>query len=111
DERIVAIANQMRDVVGNPCMEVALADVDPNTAGLQVDCKWTERVHPDPAGEVAPALTRCTPDGAGAHDKTPCWYLTADDKTCATAPEHLKLAYDLGAGAVPPDTRLKIECR
>lgn len=76
-------------IIGMPCFEVPLADVDPTAPGVQPDCSVSERI-----GVQERLMAAC---GTG---ELPCWRIV-EDSQCG-AGQHLRLDIDRG-GEDPPD--------
>lgn len=81
--------------IGNPCITRQLADVDPNTPGLQPDC-----VVEDIVGSTITRVPAC--------GSAPCWRFETDAVTC-TVGDHLKLVIERGA-APDPTTVTTMRC-
>jgi hypothetical protein len=100
------IAKNIVLAIGDPCIEGALADVDPKTPGLQADCVVTDVVHPDAPNETETILPACD----ASHSVKPCWTLESDAQQCAAWPSKLKLTVDRGNTSVPSDTHVRAQC-
>jgi len=85
--------------VGTPCVGSPLADVDPKTAGLQVDC-----IVEDVVGANATVIPKCS-----SPDTPPCWRLDTDAANCPML-DHLKLTI-VRSGAPDPSTVTTMRCR
>lgn len=81
------IGELLKTVIGDPCIEGKLADVDPTTPGAQYDCSVSALDPANPAGEKL--LPKCTPEDASATNK-PCWHLAVDTAKCLNN-DHLTL--------------------
>jgi hypothetical protein len=104
-DALVSIAGLLKEVIGDPCIQGDLKDTDPNTAGVQPDCKVSQE-----AGGVETPLPECDPFGPGTHTVTPCWYLDTDATQCASTTSMLKLVTDYGGGSAPTDTHILAQC-
>ncbi|MCE9577035.1 MAG: VWA domain-containing protein [Deltaproteobacteria bacterium] len=104
---VVAIAEQLKEALGDPCLGAAfaLADRDPATAGVQPDCAVTLI-----SGTLETGLPACAPDGPGDHTNTPCWYLVEDAATCSASASHLRLRLDFGGAAPAAGARVTMAC-
>jgi len=106
------IGDLLRTVIGDPCIEGKLADVDPNTPGPQYDCSVsTVRTDPTTMKQVETILPLCNPpDGSGA--TSVCWHLVADPTNCQktdpTSP-HLALKIELQS-TLPSDSHIIANC-
>jgi hypothetical protein len=102
-EGLVAIGKQIKVAIGDPCIDSALADQDPNQPGLQPACTVISRFDTltTPIMQCPVAVqtsSTCDPGVAG----TPCWCLHADAVQCpAPIPSNLALGVNTG-GAIPP---------
>jgi hypothetical protein len=106
------IGDLLKTVLGDPCIEGKLADVDPNTAGPQYDCAVsTVRTDPTTMKQTETILPMCNPpDGSGA--TSVCWHLLADPANCQkddpTSP-HLALKIELQS-SLPSDSHIIANC-
>jgi hypothetical protein len=102
------IGDLLKTVIGNPCIEGKLADVDPNAAGPQYDCSVSALDPANPAGEKL--LPRCTPEDASATNK-PCWHLELDTMKCPNS-DHLALKIEGqdDRSLVSADTHIVANC-
>ena len=105
------IGDLLRTVIGDPCIEGKLADVDPNTAGLQYDCSVSSVLNPNTATQTETVMPQCNPpDGTGA--TSVCWHLVADPTNCQktdpTSP-HLALKIEL-QDSLPKDSHIIANC-
>jgi hypothetical protein len=112
-EAFAAIGKQIKVAIGDPCIDAALADQDPNQPGLQPTCtvisKFGDQTTPIMQCSVAVQTgATCDPGAAG----TPCWCFHADAQTCpAPTPSNLALGINTG-GALPPiGTKYLLYCR
>jgi hypothetical protein len=84
--------------IGSPCVNADLADVEPNMAGLQVDC-----IVEDVVGTAVTKISQCT-----ASEQPTCWKLETDAAACM-GPRNLKLTV-VRAGAPNPATVTRMRC-
>ncbi|MGN6110288.1 MAG: hypothetical protein ACTHU0_34615 [Kofleriaceae bacterium] len=101
------IAQLLKTVIGDPCIEGTLADVDPVTPGEQFDCSvsWvTNQGKPEQTERVLPA---CNSDTNPSN--TPCWRIEVDQTNCTAAP-HRKLKVERGNETPPPETHEVAYC-
>jgi hypothetical protein len=94
-------------LVGDPCIEGKLADVDPKTDGAQYECAVsaiTDRGEPTQAEVVLP---KCTPESALATNQ-PCWHLTTDPATCPNS-DHIMVKIE-GKGMLSSRTHVIANC-
>lgn len=104
-QAMVDIGALLKRSFGDPCWEGQLADLDPVTPGLQVDCTVTDvRVRPDGTREEIAAIPPC---GAG---NIPCWRIEEDPVECHYTSTHLKLVIDRGGVVPPSDIHVKASC-
>jgi hypothetical protein len=92
------IADLIARSIGSPCVGASLADVDPATAGTQVDC-----IVEDVVGAAKTTIAECD-----ASETPTCWKLEADPINC-TRFEHLKLTV-VRAGVPDPATITRMRC-
>jgi hypothetical protein len=70
------IGELLRAVIGDPCIEGRLADVDPATPGTQFDCSVSQ-TSPNLATKILPQCPATVTDS----DK-PCWHIDLDPAQC-----------------------------
>ncbi len=84
---LTQIAQLLRTVIGSPCIEGNLADVDPTTAGVQYDCSVSDVRNYGKANQTEEVLPQCNnlndPDSSS---NKPCWAIHPDATKCMTAP-------------------------
>lgn len=114
-DALVQIAELLKRVVGNPCLEglVDTTDLDPGTPGLQIDCqvsdvRWPgtdrEEQSPIPRCDMSDATTPIIPNnGAG-----PCWWVE-QNSMCQT-PTQLVLHVEPENRTVPTGTHVIARC-
>jgi hypothetical protein len=105
---LVQIADLLKTVIGNPCIEGKLADLDPSTPQLDPDCSVSQLA---PLTEEK-ILPRCTPEDASATNK-PCWHLVSADPAKCTKFDHLELKIERTAedeASLANDTRIRANC-
>jgi hypothetical protein len=95
---LVPVRNAM---LGSPCIDGALADVDPATPGDQHGCEVTLVTDHE-----AP-LPRCAPED-GTATNPPCWRLAADPMTCARG-DHTRLEIE-GMATLPATAHVLATC-
>lgn len=88
---LTQIAELLRTVIGSPCIEGNLADVDPETPGEQYDCSVSDVLNFGKANQTETVLPPCNnaTDPASSTNK-PCWSIQTDMMNCASEP-HLTL--------------------
>jgi hypothetical protein len=109
------IAELLKTVIGSPCVDGTLADVDPNTPGPQYDCSVSDVIHfgmTDAVETVLPACNNTTNPHASTN--APCWAIELDSQAmppqmCAT-PTHLTLVIERGNTTPAPDTHTISYC-
>jgi len=75
------IANLLKAVIGNPCIEGQLADVDPNTAGVQPDCSVSDVTNAHKINQSETIIPECK-GTAGNYSPLPCWHIVTDANKC-----------------------------
>ncbi|HEU4612575.1 MAG TPA: hypothetical protein VFS15_10880 [Kofleriaceae bacterium] len=99
---LIQIAQLLRTVIGSPCIEGNLADVDPNTDGPQYDCSVSDVTNYGKANQTEQVLPQCNGSSPDYTDSTnkPCWSIQTDTMNCMVAPNlTLKIVRD----QAPPD--------
>jgi len=102
------IGELLRAVIGDPCIEGKLADVDPTTPGTQFDCSVSQK-SPDVDEKVLP---RCNPESGAATNK-PCWHIDVDVANCKQTDDHYTLRIertDADLQSLPNDTNVTANC-
>lgn len=88
---LTQIAQLLRTVIGTPCIEGNLADVDPETPGPQYDCSVSDVRNYGKANQTESVLPQCNNDAdPAASTNKPCWSIQTDQMNCTAAP-HLTL--------------------
>lgn len=98
------IAQLLKTVIGDPCIEGTLADVDPVTPGDQYDCSVsfvTDQGKPTQTEQVVPACN-------ASASNVPCWHLVADPANCPNA-AHLTLKVE-GQDSAPANSHIIANC-
>lgn len=113
---LVLIAERLAVVLGNPCIEGALADHDPDVPGIQPECVVSDvhRLGQDGQGETL--VPSCDADF-----QVPCYLWIDDPEQCDTATGlGLLVCRGLeddprcppgGGPRIPPDTTTVVRCR
>jgi hypothetical protein len=86
------IGDLLKTVIGDPCIEGNLADVDPKTPGRQFDCSVSAVINQGLPTQDETILPRCNPE-MGAPTNAPCWHLLTDPTKCPNS-EHLILTIE-----------------
>jgi hypothetical protein len=81
------IGDLLKTVIGDPCIEGNLADVDPVTPGAQYDCSVSYVVNPTMANAQETIMGAC----GATIGSDPCWHLVPDPTNCGTTPTKLTL--------------------
>jgi hypothetical protein len=78
---LIQIAQLLKTVIGSPCIDGKLADVDPMTAGAQYDCSVSDVRNYGKANQTETVLPQCnnTATPASSTNK-PCWSIQVDPK-------------------------------
>jgi hypothetical protein len=98
------IAGLLRSVVGDPCIQGTLADVDKQTDGPQYECAVSDVTEPNTPRARETIIPACN---AGITNK-PCWHIIADAEECA-ADDHLMLKIERNQDP-PADTHVIANC-
>jgi hypothetical protein len=103
---LVQIGALLKRSFGDPCFESVLADLDPDTGGLQPDCAVSDvQELPNGSDGIETVIPPCTLGAA-----TPCWRVEADAAKCYYTPTQLKLVVDRGSVIPPSDIHLRASC-
>ena len=100
------IAQLLKTVIGDPCIEGVLADVDPVTPGDQYDCSVSDVTNPNKANQTETIVPACN----AAMNNFPCWHLVKDTANCAMTPTQLTLKIERNNIAPPPNTHEIANC-
>ena len=76
---LTQIGDLLKTVIGDPCIEGKLADVDAKTPGPQYDCSVSVVTNQGMTNQGEKILPACPAAGAGAD---PCWHLLTDTANC-----------------------------
>jgi hypothetical protein len=103
---LVQIGALLKRSFGDPCFESTLADLDPDTAGLQPDCAVSDVQRlPNGTDGSEHVIPPCT-----LGSTTPCWRVELDEARCFYFPTKLKLVVDRGGIVPPSDIHLRASC-
>jgi hypothetical protein len=107
------IGDLLKTVIGNPCIEGKLADVDPSTPEPDFDCSVSSVTNPTAANRTETILARCPANGGAATDP-PCWHLVQEQPVngvYAQCPlsEHYLLKIER-QDTLPPETHIVANC-
>jgi hypothetical protein len=83
---LAQIGDLLKTVIGDPCIEGKLADVDPNTAGRQFDCSVSVVTNQFQTTQMEKILPACPGPNAG----DACWHIITDTANCPNS-EHFVL--------------------
>jgi hypothetical protein len=98
------IAQLLKSVIGDPCIEGKLADVDPNTPGDQFDCSVSDVTNARKPTQKEQILPACNESASNK----PCWRIATDTMNCTRAPFYtLKIER---SEAPPPETIVFANC-
>ena len=101
------IAKLLKSVIGDPCIEGKLADVDPDTAGDQFDCSVSDVTNAHKATQSEKILPACEGSDPNYTNK-PCWRIATDLANCPGS-DHYVLKIER-AEAPPPETTIFANC-
>lgn len=87
---LAQIGDLLKTVIGDPCIQGKLADVDPDTAGPQYECSVSSVVNQGQPTQTETILPACPAAGTSP---TPCWRLETDTTNCPNS-DHFKLKID-----------------
>ena len=107
---LIQIANLLATVIGSPCIQGKLADVDPNTPGPQYDCQVSDVTNFGKANQSETILPECNnASNPAASSNIPCWAIEVDTVNCLEG-DHLTLKIERGGTTPPPDTHVISYC-
>jgi hypothetical protein len=115
-DALLVIADLLKEVIGNPCIESTLRDANLNEDGIQYDCVVADVVNPDEPDEQETILPACNaaednnPSNAPNSTNTPCWHLATDTDRCGDTPMQLALVIERAGQSVPPGTHVQASC-
>lgn len=76
---LIQIAQLLKTVIGSPCIDGNLADVDPTMAGPQYDCSVSDVKNYGKANQTETVLPQCNNAGTPASSTNkPCWSIQVD---------------------------------
>jgi len=103
------IAELLKSVIGSPCIDGTLADVDSNTPGPQYDCSVSDVTNFGKANQQETVLPECDNAATPASSANkPCWAIETDAANCS-AGQHLTLKVERSQ-APPPETHVISYC-
>ena len=103
------IAQLLKAVIGSPCVDGTLADVDPNTPGPQYDCSVSDVTNFGKTNQMETVLPECNNLGdPPSSTNKPCWAIETDTMNC-TGGQHLTLKVERSQ-APPPDDHVISYC-
>jgi hypothetical protein len=105
---LIQIAQLLKTVLGSPCIDGNLADVDPNTPGNQYDCSVSDVKNYGKANQTEEVLPQCNNATSPASSTNkPCWSIQVDPKCSGPGMLTLKVERDV---APAPDTHVISYC-
>jgi hypothetical protein len=108
-DALTVIAELLRKVIGNPCIEGNLRDGDPGTDGVQPVCTVSDVTNLGQDGQSEKLLEECNSDKSNI----PCYYFEPNPDQCTgeDQPTKLTLVVERGeGGSVPPNTTVVARC-
>jgi len=102
---LVLIAELLKSVIGNPCLEGKLADVDPETPGPQYDCSVSDVQRFGQEDQIETIVPQCN----SAISNKPCWRIDTDPDKCVNSPNNHIIIFERDE-TPPPDTRSIVYC-
>lgn len=103
------IAQLLKTVIGDPCIEGDLADVDPATPGEQFDCSVSDVTNARKPNQSEKVLPACRESSPGVFGNAPCWRIATDQMNCTKAPHHV-LKIERNNETPPPETTVFANC-
>lgn len=108
-DALVQIALLLKTAIGNPCIDVALADRNPDIDGIQEECTVVDVTNPDNNNRTEDVIPKCI-GAAGSGRVTPCWEFIMDAEQCPTAPENKAINVDRGGATPAIGTVMEMQC-
>jgi hypothetical protein len=116
------IGDGIAQKLSNMCINYQLVDTDPNTPGLQPDCRVAYRTpQADPKDptrityvENPNSLPACPAGASAGNVATDCWQLANDLDKCPVNGQFLQVlrtAAEMAAGPLTPGTKVAMQCR
>jgi hypothetical protein len=105
-DALTLIAELLRKVIGNPCLDGNLRDIDDATAGVQPNCVVADVQNLGLDNQVESIIPECA-DNGGA---TPCVTYVIDTANCSDTPTQLSMEVMRGNDSVPPNTTVVARC-
>ncbi|MDB4962076.1 MAG: hypothetical protein JWP01_2075 [Myxococcales bacterium] len=102
---LILIAQLLKTVIGDPCIEGKLADVDEATPGPQYDCSVSDVTNIGKPNQAEAVLPQCNT----GNTNTPCWRINVDLMNCP-ASDHFTLKIERGGQTPPPETHVIAYC-
>ena len=94
-------------MIGDPCIEGKLADVDPSTPEPDYECSVSSVTNPSLPTRMETIMARC-PTGGGGPSDPPCWELVLDEASCPNS-DHFTLKIER-QDTLPADTHVVANC-
>jgi hypothetical protein len=109
---LIQIAQLLKTVIGSPCIDGNLADVDPNTAGDQYDCSVSDVRNFGKANQAEEVLPQCSNlTNTASSTNIPCWAIKSDPKCAGPGDDNdLTLFIERGGQTPAPDTHVISYC-
>lgn len=105
----------------HPCIDIALADVDPNTDGVQAECSaywrypYADPKNPTLLKENPTPLPQCPAGATNGSVAADCWRIISDMSRCPKSGQRLEVlrtAAEIAEnGQIVPGTRIHARCR
>jgi hypothetical protein len=105
---LIQIGELLKAVIGDPCIEGALADADPNTPGVQPDCSVSQVQNINTDTQTEKLLPNCGTQTITT-DTPPCWHLIPDATNCKDTPTQLSLKVE-NQDKLSNDTHVVANC-
>jgi hypothetical protein len=100
------VADLIRQSIGDVCIEHVLADVDPNTPGVQYGCTVQVATNDGLPDQTTTDVPACD----GPLSAQPCWQLVNDMQECPATPTHEKLDI-VGEDVLPSAAHILAQCQ
>jgi hypothetical protein len=96
---LAQLGELLKEVIGDPCIQGQLLDVDPTTDGDQYECQVSDVENWQQKNQIETPVAACDNDGDPTMSSNlPCWHVVTDSQHCLVG-SHLELKIER---AFPP---------
>jgi hypothetical protein len=110
-DALVVIAELLKQVIGSPCLDGKIKDVDPGTDGVQPECQVSDVVNPGQDSQEETVLPACDNTGdPAASGNLPCFHIFSDPDNCGDTPSGLSILTYPENRPLEPGTHTIVRC-